>query len=121
MGNMPQVWNCWTKGKALQLVNQSSLDEHSRIKVLRCIQIGLLCVQEHPNDRPNISSVVLMLTRSRVKLQQPRQPAFFFGGDYSSPVHEQHAHRNCRYDGSDVIMKDNFSVNDVTNTDPYPR
>ncbi|TVU38674.1 hypothetical protein EJB05_12058, partial [Eragrostis curvula] len=78
---LTDVWNCWIKGKALQLINQSSLDGHSRSKVLRCIHIGLLCVQEHPDDRPSISSVVIMLTRSRMKLQPPRQPAFFFGGD----------------------------------------
>ncbi|KAK3127254.1 hypothetical protein QOZ80_7AG0570420 [Eleusine coracana subsp. coracana] len=117
---LTDVWNCWTKGKALQLVNHSALDENSRRNVLRGIHIGLLCVQEHPDDRPSISSVVVMLTRSRVKLQQPQQPAFFFGED-SSSVLEQHVNRNCIYEGSDVIVEDNFSVNDVTNTDPYPR
>ncbi|GJN32575.1 hypothetical protein PR202_gb21089 [Eleusine coracana subsp. coracana] len=117
---LTDVWNCWTKGKALQLVNHSALDENSRRNVLRGIHIGLLCVQEHPDDRPSISSVVIMLTRSRVKLQQPQQPAFYFGGD-SSSVLEQHVNRNCIYEGSDVIVEENFSVNDVTNTDPYPR
>lgn len=117
---LTEVWNCWTKGTALQLADQS-LDGYSDSKVLRCIHIGLLCVQESPVDRPSISSVILMLTRRRIKLQQPRQPAFFFGGDFSSVYQQQHRHRNYMYDKSGVIVEDKFSVNDVTNTDPYPR
>lgn len=117
---LTEVWNCWTKGTALQLADQS-LDGYSDSKVLRCIHIGLLCVQESPIDRPSISSVILMLTRRRIKLQQPRQPAFFFGGDFSSVYQQQHRHRNYMYDKSGVIVEDKFSVNDVTNTDPYPR
>ncbi|KAK3127003.1 hypothetical protein QOZ80_7AG0566770 [Eleusine coracana subsp. coracana] len=97
------VWNYWTQGRVLQLVQQSQ-HEYSESKAVRCIHIGLLCVQEHPNDRPEISSVVLMLTRSRIELQPPRRPAFFFEND--------------AYNG---VAEDNFSVNNITNTDPYPR
>ncbi|GJN32275.1 hypothetical protein PR202_gb20771 [Eleusine coracana subsp. coracana] len=97
------VWNYWTQGRVLQLVQQSE-HEYSESKALRCIHIGLLCVQEHPNDRPEISSVVLMLTRSKIELQPPRRPAFFFEND--------------AYNG---VAEDNFSVNNITNTDPYPR
>nr|CAB3454532.1 unnamed protein product [Digitaria exilis] len=117
---LTDVWNCWTKGTALQLINESP-DGHAKSQVLRCIHIGLLCVQEHPDDRPRISSVVVMLTRSRVRLQAPRQPAFFFGGDSSSAADERMHGRNFMYERSDVIVEDSLSVNDVTNTDPYPR
>ncbi|KAF0905234.1 hypothetical protein E2562_003838 [Oryza meyeriana var. granulata] len=95
---LTEVWNSWTKGTALQLADQS-LDGYSVSKVLRCIHIGLLCVQESPVDRPSISSVILMLTRRRIELQPPRQPAFFFGGDFSS-VTQQYRHRNYMYDKS---------------------
>ncbi|WOG90564.1 hypothetical protein DCAR_0309808 [Daucus carota subsp. sativus] len=37
---------------------------------------GLLCVQQYPEDRPNMSSVLVMLT-SKVSLPQPKQPGFF--------------------------------------------
>ncbi|GJN11514.1 hypothetical protein PR202_ga29713 [Eleusine coracana subsp. coracana] len=97
------VWNYWIQGRALQLVQQSQ-HEYSESKALRCIHIGLLCVQQNPNERPEISSVVLMLTRSRIELQTPRQPAFFFGNDAFNGMAEE-----------------NFSVNNVTNTDPCPR
>ncbi|XBJ00650.1 hypothetical protein VPH35_020504 [Triticum aestivum] len=116
---LSDVYNCRTKDMTLQIVDKS-LNVYSKSEVLRCIHIGLLCIQEDPDDRPNISSVVLMLTRDRVKLQPPRQPAFFFARD-SSSVFEHTRHGNYIYDKSDVIVEDNFSVNEVTNTDPYPR
>nr|CAD1823452.1 unnamed protein product [Ananas comosus var. bracteatus] len=44
--------------------------------VLRCIHIGLLCVQEDPSDRPSMASVVLMLSSHSVTLPAPSTPAF---------------------------------------------
>ncbi|KAI8552696.1 hypothetical protein RHMOL_Rhmol06G0286600 [Rhododendron molle] len=38
--------------------------------------VGLLCVQQHPEDRPSMSSVVLMLGREG-SLPRPKQPGFF--------------------------------------------
>ena len=48
-------------------------------ELLRCIHIGLLCVQEDPVDRPTMSSVVVMLASDSIKLPQPTQPAFSVG------------------------------------------
>lgn len=43
---------------------------------IRCMHIGLLCVQEDPSDRPTMSSVVALLGSGTISLPQPRQPAF---------------------------------------------
>ncbi|KAF5950495.1 hypothetical protein HYC85_012488 [Camellia sinensis] len=48
-------------------------------EVLKCIHIGLLCVQEDAADRPNMSFVVVMLGSDTVILPQPKQPAFSVG------------------------------------------
>lgn len=54
----------------------SFLQESSALsEVVRCIQIGLLCVQYYPEDRPNMSSVVVMLG-SENALSQPKEPGF---------------------------------------------
>ena len=45
--------------------------------VLRCIHIGLLCVQGDPAARPVMSSVVTMLGTDTVTLQAPSKPGFF--------------------------------------------
>jgi hypothetical protein len=43
---------------------------------LRCVNVGLLCVQEDPTDRPTMSNVVFMLGSETATLPTPKQPAF---------------------------------------------
>lgn len=54
-----------------------TMRETSRHEIIRCIQIGLLCVQEKIVDRPMMGSVVLMLSSNSLALRQPSQPAYF--------------------------------------------
>ncbi|KAG6394015.1 hypothetical protein SASPL_144591 [Salvia splendens] len=49
-------------------------------EIVRCIQIGLLCVQEYPKDRPSIEMVLSMLSRDIVELPLPKQPVFAENG-----------------------------------------
>ena len=44
--------------------------------VLRHIHVGLLCVQQRPKDRPNMSFVVQMLNSENL-LPKPKEPGFF--------------------------------------------
>ncbi|KAK8612552.1 hypothetical protein V6N13_092665 [Hibiscus sabdariffa] len=48
---------------------------YSTEEMLKCIQIGLLCVQEHATHRPTMSIVVSMLS-NEATLPSPEQPAF---------------------------------------------
>lgn len=60
-------------------------------QVLRCIQVGLLCVQNLPDDRPLMSSVLFMLGNEGTALPRPRQPGFFYAETCpapSSPIKE---------------------------------
>ena len=52
-------------------------------EVSRCIQIGLLCVQEHATDRPTMSTVVFMLGND-THLPSPKRPAFILMGTDNS-------------------------------------
>ncbi|KAF3451656.1 hypothetical protein FNV43_RR07752 [Rhamnella rubrinervis] len=46
-------------------------------EVLKCMHIGLLCVQQDPMERPNMPSVVVQRGSSgSITLPEPRQPAF---------------------------------------------
>ena len=62
----------------LDLVDEviEKLSREHQYEVFRAIQIGLLCVQQYPADRPTMATVVLMLT-SELPLPQPKQPGFF--------------------------------------------
>jgi hypothetical protein len=58
------------------LVDDALGDSCTLSEVLRCIHVGLLCVQQMPEDRPTMSSVVLMLSGESL-LPKPRHPGFY--------------------------------------------
>ncbi|XP_076955326.1 G-type lectin S-receptor-like serine/threonine-protein kinase At4g27290 [Bidens hawaiensis] len=71
------AWRMYNEGRSMELMD-TSLDEPSDpSEVLRSIEVGLLCVQQCPEDRPDMSSVVRMLGSDQGALQKPKQPAFF--------------------------------------------
>lgn len=71
-----QVWQLWREGRALEIVD-SSLESFQSDEVMRCIQVGLLCVEEDSKDRPSMSAVVFMLS-GETSPPSPNQPAFVF-------------------------------------------
>ncbi|KAL9460492.1 hypothetical protein AB3S75_003653 [Citrus x aurantiifolia] len=71
------AWQLWNEGKCLELVDTALDESCSPSEVLRCIHVGLLCVQDQPTDRPTMSDVVSMLTNETMILPAPKQPAFF--------------------------------------------
>ncbi|KAL8128377.1 hypothetical protein AgCh_015099 [Apium graveolens] len=73
---MGHVWESYKEDRLLELIDVSILESSDQHEVFRVILIALLCVQQYPEDRPNMSSVLMMLT-SKVSLPQPKQPGFF--------------------------------------------
>ncbi|KAK2639292.1 hypothetical protein Ddye_027087 [Dipteronia dyeriana] len=71
------AWVLWNNGRALEVKDVCLEDSFIESQVLRCIQVGLLCVQMFPEDRPEMSSVVFMLANEGLLLPQPKQPGFF--------------------------------------------
>jgi hypothetical protein len=71
-----QAWTLWKEGKAIELVELRIKDSCDISEVLRCIHVSLLCVQQYPEDRPTMSSIVLMLG-SEMELVEPKEPGFF--------------------------------------------
>ncbi|XP_034678920.1 G-type lectin S-receptor-like serine/threonine-protein kinase At4g27290 [Vitis riparia] len=70
------AWTLHMKGRPLELIDASLGEAYNQSEVLRALNVGLLCVQSNPDDRPNMSSVVLMLG-SEGALPQPKEPGFF--------------------------------------------
>ncbi|XP_054794124.1 receptor-like serine/threonine-protein kinase SD1-8 isoform X2 [Prosopis cineraria] len=98
------AWNQWKEGKALEMIDPSIADLYSPSEVLRCIQVGLLCVQERAEDRPTMPTVVLMLSSETVLMPQPKTPGFCVG-------------RNPNETESSSSKQDqSYSVNEVTVT-----
>ncbi|XP_021719465.1 cysteine-rich receptor-like protein kinase 8 [Chenopodium quinoa] len=69
------VWRNWREGTAISVIDPI-LSTASKTDIIRCIHMGLLCVQESVDDRPTMSSVVLMLSSSSLSLPVPSHPSF---------------------------------------------
>ncbi|KAI9076965.1 hypothetical protein K1719_041041 [Acacia pycnantha] len=67
------AWKLWNDGKPLDLLDPTIRESYTPNEVIRCIHIGLLCVQRDPADRPSISSVLLMLECYPMTLPIPSQ------------------------------------------------
>ncbi|XP_016560050.1 receptor-like serine/threonine-protein kinase SD1-8 isoform X1 [Capsicum annuum] len=73
------AWRLWKDGTSLELLDPSVGEPFSLSEVMRCIQVGLLCVQEQAEDRPNMATAVLMLGSESASLPQPKNPGFCLG------------------------------------------
>ena len=60
----------------MKFVDSLLVERSPAAGILRCIHIGLLCVQEDPADRPTMSFVDLALASNLIALPKPKQPAF---------------------------------------------
>ncbi|KAI3698782.1 hypothetical protein L2E82_42605 [Cichorium intybus] len=70
------AWGLWKAKTPLDLVDLALAGSCNSIEVLRCMIVGLLCVQEDPGDRPTMVNVVLMLGMDIESLPDPKEPAF---------------------------------------------
>ncbi|KAK2407514.1 cysteine-rich receptor protein kinase [Trifolium repens] len=73
------IWKLWCEGKSWEFVEPIQRKTYIQSEVLKCVHIGLLCVQEDAADRPTMSTVVLMLGSDTMVLPKPERPAFSVG------------------------------------------
>lgn len=66
-----QAWELWSSGRAMDLIDGSLRDDPRMSKILRCLQIALLCVQQTRVDRPTMSDVLMMLKCESMILPMP--------------------------------------------------
>ncbi|CAL8150231.1 unnamed protein product [Prunus armeniaca] len=73
------AWELWKEGTMLELMDPTVGDSCIKDQFLRCIHVGLLCVEENASDRPTMSNVISMLTNESMPSALPTKPAFFTG------------------------------------------
>ncbi|KAI8567461.1 hypothetical protein RHMOL_Rhmol02G0123600 [Rhododendron molle] len=114
------AWKIWRQGKASRLIDETLVDG-SESEKMRCLHIGLLCVQENVAKRPTMAAVVLMLDGFSMSLPLPSKPGFFVGsstepdtalGNRFPPITSSHHSQE---------QPVNVSVNEASITDLYPR
>lgn len=72
------AWNLWKEDKAMELLDQTLSKTCNTDQFVKCVNVGLLCVQEDPSDRPTVSNILFMLRSETPTLPDPKQPAFVF-------------------------------------------
>ncbi|MED6134158.1 hypothetical protein PIB30_034686 [Stylosanthes scabra] len=70
------AWKLWENDNIGSLIDSEISDSSNKEDIMRCIHIGLLCVQELARDRPTMTAVISMLNSETVNLPPPKQPAF---------------------------------------------
>ncbi|KAK3125238.1 hypothetical protein QOZ80_7BG0602160 [Eleusine coracana subsp. coracana] len=110
------VWEHWTTGIVMEIMDPSLSRLASRDQMVKCIQIGLLCVQDDPMDRPVMSMVNVMLGSNTVTLNTPKKPVFC--------VRKNGTNLNMYsdvYQGSQFTNRSPWSQNEVSITELEPR
>ncbi|XP_048132925.1 cysteine-rich receptor-like protein kinase 44 [Rhodamnia argentea] len=108
------AWKNWRDSTPLEVLDPAISDSYSRNEVLRCLHIGLLCVQEDPMDRPTMANIVLMLNSYSVSLALPQQPAFFLRSRTDRPMKDLESDQS-------ATRSMPLSTNEMSVSEVYPR
>ncbi|XP_059661356.1 cysteine-rich receptor-like protein kinase 25 isoform X1 [Cornus florida] len=116
------AWKHWRDGTPMELMDPTLADSHSRNEVMRCIHIGLLCVQEDVDARPSMASVVTMLNSYSITLQLPQHPPVFghSRADSSIPKGLESDQSTSKSD-QPTSKSVEWSVNEASITELHPR
>ncbi|CAI9760047.1 unnamed protein product [Fraxinus pennsylvanica] len=108
------AWKLWRENTPLELIDPTLQNSYARNEAIRCIQIGLLCVQEDVDERPNMASILLTLNSSSATLAVPGQPAFFL---HSKTRNVPKLHDSDKSTSTSTAL----SINEASITELYPR
>ncbi|KAI8001399.1 Cysteine-rich receptor-like protein kinase 10 [Camellia lanceoleosa] len=106
------AWKLWWEGRPLELMDSTLKRSYSRNEVIRCIHIGLLCIQEDPATRPSMATIVVKLNSYSATLSIPQQPAIF--------ARESKTGQGLESDQS-TSKSISWSVNETSITELHPR
>ncbi|KAL6555020.1 hypothetical protein OROGR_006278 [Orobanche gracilis] len=74
------AWRNWRAGMVANIVDPTLVNV-SESEIMRCIHIGLLCIQENVIGRPTMGAIMLMMLNSySVSLAVPSEPPSFMDG-----------------------------------------
>ncbi|XP_042044558.1 uncharacterized protein LOC121790392 [Salvia splendens] len=112
------TWKKWREGTAANVIDPVLRNgAGSERDIVRCIHIGLLCVQENASKRPTMASVAVMLSSTTMSLTVPSQPAFYLSCRYRP----QDSKDSYSSEVGSGVSQGTSSVNDVSVTEIYPQ
>ncbi|KAG6739883.1 hypothetical protein POTOM_057501 [Populus tomentosa] len=97
------AYELWKDGKGMEIMDPSLDDTLSSCKLIKCLQIALLCVQENPIDRPSMLEVSSMLKNETAIVTIPKRPAFSVRTDEDDENRPEQLHLNiCSVDDATI-------------------
>ncbi|KAM7500910.1 hypothetical protein LguiA_025324 [Lonicera macranthoides] len=115
------AWKNWQERGGMNLIDPILRSNLSPIRdIMRCIHIGLLCVQENVAFRPTMASIVLMLSSFSLSLPVPSEPAFFMHSSVVNPEKPLFSSGTSE-SGEWKNASTKVSVDDASITELYPR
>ncbi|XP_059451587.1 G-type lectin S-receptor-like serine/threonine-protein kinase At4g03230 [Corylus avellana] len=84
MSLISYVWRLLDEKKVLDLVDQALREDCNVDQLVKCANIGFLCLQDDPNDRPTMLNVVTMLDSEAATIPTPKRPSLVPGTCLSS-------------------------------------
>uniref|UniRef100_A0A2P2K7A1 non-specific serine/threonine protein kinase n=1 Tax=Rhizophora mucronata TaxID=61149 RepID=A0A2P2K7A1_RHIMU len=109
------AWKLWSEGNTAALIDPGISDPKFQMEMLRCIHVALLCLQELPNERPNVSNIISMIKSEIVDLPTPKKPAFIGGHTAIDAESSQQAHSKSSVKGATVTAAQGSGVVRVRN------
>lgn len=105
---MFQAYELWREGRGVEFFDLSLDDTTSPCKIMRCMQVALLCVQDNSADRPSMLEVDSLHKNEATSIGTPKTPGFSVKkhGD-----EEETCHSGAKFS----------STNDVTISEMAPR
>lgn len=97
----------------LSILCPSIKENYSDTEFIKCIQISLLCVQQNPDARPIMTTVVSYFSTNLIELPIPQEPAFF--------VHDRMDPATFAQESSVNQSLNKFSVNKMSISEFHPR
>ncbi|KMZ63183.1 receptor kinase 2 [Zostera marina] len=110
------VWEHWRKKSISNIVDSTMGNNYPMNEASRCIEIGLLCLQEAPEDRITMSTALVMLSGYSATFNAPSKPAFLSKTVGDIPIDEGNS-RSSGYSQSHILRdKDGneLSITDLT-------
>ncbi|XP_048447154.1 cysteine-rich receptor-like protein kinase 27 isoform X1 [Pyrus x bretschneideri] len=106
------AWRNW-KADTVSNIIDPVLTTGLGTETMRCIHIGLLCVQEKVASRPTMTSVVSMLNSHSMILPLPSRPAYY--------LHNSETDMTERTQSYESKNPEHVSINEDSITELYPR
>ncbi|CAL1397641.1 unnamed protein product [Linum trigynum] len=98
------AWRSWEKSWGVDMADETVAESSKPSEVSRCMNVGLLCVQDHASDRPTMASVLSMLS-GETSLPRPSKPTYTFQNKAPNPA---------IYNAQSSSSAEKWSINDLT-------